>query len=278
MTKISVIGLGAPGVKIAREFKKYSQYKVFLIDSEPLKDANSYRLKEYNHPELYEKNPPKLKTFFRGMKGDILFILSGAGIVSGAALVILEQLKHCNITLIYIKPDTELLGEVRRMQERVAYNVLQEYARSAVFKEMVLISNPALEVIMGEVPLAEYYSRLNEMIASSLHMVNVFNNSDSFMDNFSEIAETARISTLGIVNLDTGDEKPFFPLDSVTDKVYYYGISAKTLESDAAFYGRLKEQIKSKKTANTNVSYGIFKTSYNDNYAFALSKSRKIQP
>ena len=277
MSKINIVGLGSAGCNIANVFKKYPEYRALKLDTKGTNSTIFHRLKNYNHPELYENNPPKLKTFFRGLKGDVLFIVSGAGVVSGATLVILEQIKHCDISILYIRSDTELLSELRTMQEQVVFNVLQEYARSGVFKNMIIVSNPVLENMLGDLTLIDYYDKLNEAIVGTLHMINVFSHSESFIDNFSCSREIDRISTIGTIDLETGKESLFFDLDNISEKVYYYGINNETLQNDGSFFKKIKEQIKSKKTGDLKVSYGIFSTDYDTNYAFCVAKSSQIQ-
>jgi hypothetical protein len=277
MSKVNVVGLGSAGCSIAKEFEKYPQYDVYKIDKEGEKAPNFYKIKAHERPEHYEANPPKMKSFFKKAKGEVLFIVSGSGIVSGASLVILEHLKKCQITILYIKPDLELLSEMRTLQERVVYNVLQEYTRSGVFEQMILVDNNKIEEIVGDLPLKEYYAKINEVIASSVHMINVFRYSDSFIDNFSCSNDIARIASISAVNVETGEEKSFFPLDNVREKCYYYGISKEIIESDGKFFSTLKEQIKQKRVNEVKVSYGIYQTNYEHNYAFCLEKSSTIQ-
>ena len=52
----------------------------------------------------------------------------------------------------------------------------------------------------------EYYDRLNELIASTFNMINVFKNSSSKIDTFSDPVETARISTFGVFDMESGEE------------------------------------------------------------------------
>jgi len=277
--KNNIIGLGSAGCNIAKEFMKYPQYKVYLIDRKKEKKANFYALKDYNHPELYEKNIPQMKTFFRSISGEVLFILSGAGIVSGAALVILEQIKHCNIKILYVSPDIELLGTLKRTQEKIVFNVLQEYARSAVFKEIILVDNVAIEKILGGLSLVDYYPKINELIATTYHMLNVFENSTPFMNSFSNKNqnEVDRITTLGILDLVSNEEKPFFSLDTIKQKEYYYGINEMTLQKDGSFMNKIREHVQKKKSENLSITYGIFPITQNYNCAFFKEKTSLIQ-
>jgi hypothetical protein len=72
----------------------------------------SYDVKRQKGPEEYEKNVPSMKTFFRGIKGETLFIVGGSGHISAMCLRIMEQIKDkCEISVLYIRPDTSLLSK-----------------------------------------------------------------------------------------------------------------------------------------------------------------------
>ena len=173
----TIIGLGKAGCAIADKFAEYPQYKIFKIDSEGLdpKRKNCHLLKKQDSPEKYEKATRTMKTFFSKTTDDILFVLSGSGIISGASLQILKNLKDKNVNILYIKPDLEFLGHTNIMQERVVRNVLQEYTRSGLFNRIFLVDNKKVEEVIGEVPIIGYYDKLNDLIVSTFHMVNVYN-------------------------------------------------------------------------------------------------------
>ena len=59
--------------------------------------------------------------------------------------------------------------------------VFQQYARSALLKRVFLISNHHLENIIGNVPIVGYFDKLNEILVSTLHMINVFKNSEPIL-------------------------------------------------------------------------------------------------
>ena len=164
----AVIGLGAAGCNIAEQFAKYPQYKVYKIDVglESLNDLSGLvydevedsNVKTFSMPlqltsEDYEKNCPSMKTFFEELKeGDnVLFVLAGGGKITGASLRILETIKDCNLSIMYVKPDLQLIGGKKYILDRISYYVLQEYARSGMFERMYLTYNPSVENATGDV-------------------------------------------------------------------------------------------------------------------------------
>jgi hypothetical protein len=274
----TIIGLGQAGCNIAEKFKKYPQYKIYKIDV-GLKEANSYAMRHQNHPELYESKCPNLKTFLKEVSNEVLFITS-SGDISGALLRILEQIKikADNISVLYIRPDLSLLPKTKKPQENVVFHVLQEYARSAALKRAYLVDNALLTEIVGDVPIKEHYNYLNEAIASTMHMINVFDNSNSVLDNFSQPIETARIFTFGLVNIEEENEKMFFDLQMPREKKYYYAYPEEAIESDGTLMKKIKKHIK-KNTEHDKmkISYGIYSTNYEQPYVYCLSNSTLIQ-
>ena len=73
----TVIGLGAAGCNIADEFAKYSQYKIYKIDNglDGLKQEGVYDMPWQDSTERYEEKCPDMTNFFKGLSGDILFII-----------------------------------------------------------------------------------------------------------------------------------------------------------------------------------------------------------
>jgi len=283
----TIIGLGQAGCNIADSFAIYKQYEIYKIDAglEGLKETSFgnfpqdgiYNMPKQNSPEVYEEHCPDMTYFFKDIKGEVLFVFGASGDISGAALRILEYLKHCDINILYVQPDLELLPERKKLQEKATYYILQEYTRSAIFKRLFLASTPAVEEHLGSLPLVGYFDKINEIIASTLHMMNVYNHIDSVTDTFHEPYETARISTFGLVDIDDGTIKTFFPLDKVREMRYYYAINNKHLETDGDLFKKIKQQVKDKSKEGIKTSYGVYSTDYKENYGYAVCYSSTVQ-
>ena len=238
----TIIGLGKAGCAIAERFSQYPQYEVYKMDVELKHTPRTYGLKTASTPEQQEESLGSLKKFFKGVSGDVLFIVGGSGVVSAASLKILEQINKCKLHILYIYADPELLGETAQMQQRVTFNVFQEYARSGIFENISLIENSRLEEMLGDVPIIGFYGRLNELIVPTIHMVNVLRHGDSIMDNISPPHELSRIISYGLVNFETGEENLFFDLDNVREKVYYYAINEEKLREQGDIHKRVIAQ------------------------------------
>ena len=269
----TIIGLGKAGCAIAEKFSQYPQYNIYKIDSEGLdkKEPNCYLLKREESPEKYETQIPSLKTFFKSVTDDILFVVSGSGIISGASLRALQQLSDKNINVLYIKPDLKFLGKINIAQERLVRNVLQEYARSGVIERIYLVDNKIVEEILGEIPIVGYYDKLNDLIVSIIHMINVYNHQTPIHETSFISHDTTRISTFGIVDIQDGEEKLFFLLDNVCEKSYYYAINSETLETDGKLLRKLTDNINSNISEEILAGFQVHSTSYKDNYGYVIA-------
>ena len=275
---MNIIGLGKAGCAIAEKFGQHSQYKIFQIDVDK-EGTRCYNVIRQKGPEEYEANTPSFKKFFGKIQGDTTFIIGGSGDISAMSLRIMEQIKDkCDIDILYIAPDKALLSERRKTHEKVTYNVLQQYARSAAIQRIYLVSNPQVESIIGEVPIMGYFDKLNDFIVSTIHMINVFRNADPVMGGLRTPGLTRRISTVGIYDMEKDEEKLFFSLDTARETCYIYCVGEKRLQEDGALHKNIVEQMKGKTNDETvDVSFGVFPTNYESDYGYVLAHSPNIQ-
>ena len=150
--------------------------------------------------EDYESKTRLRKAFFEKISGPVLLILGGSGDISGASLRVLEKLKQHPLYVLYIKPDESLLSDIKHKQHKVVFNVLQQYARSALLERMYIVENSKIEAALGEVPVIGYHDKINHTLVSTMHMLNVCYNTDPVINTFSDPLDVCRIATFGIVD------------------------------------------------------------------------------
>ena len=189
----------------------------------------------------------------------------------------MEQIKTNRITVMYIQPDLALASEVQKMQERIVRSVLQEYARSGAIERIYLFDNQMIERGVGETPIMGYYDILNQAIVNTMHMINVFNNTEPVIGNFIQPSELSRIATIGILDVEEEEEKWFFDLTNPRDVVYYYGIHEEVLKEDGMLFKRITDYVKSHVANGVNVSYGVFTTTYEQKYCYCIKYSSMVQ-
>ena len=273
----TIIGLGNAGCNIVDKFAQFPQYLTYKLDVGLERTPTTFPLKRHEKFEEYEEKLPSLKSFFKDVDGEILFVVAGSGKVSSAALQILQYLKKCKINILYIKPELSLLNKHQARLEKLVYNVFQEYTRSGVFERMYIISNEEVAQVVGDISVKNHNNKINEMIVSTIHMINVYNNNDSVIDTYCELPVGARLSTIGMSDLEKNEDRMFFSLDNVSDIVYYYTHNKDKLESDFELMNKIKKAVASKKVDVSRVTYGIFETDYEQDYIYCLNHSSVIQ-
>ena len=274
---MNVIGLGDAGCKIAECFAEYPQYKIFKINVD-IEGKGCYNIPILETAEEYESyDYPKIRTFFKGIKGETLFIIGGSGKISCGSLRILENLKKLPVSILYIQPDLDMLDDTQKMQEKLVRNVIQEYARSGIFEKVCLVDNNALDNIVGGAPIIGYFDKLNEVLVPSLHMINFFSNNKAVSGGIPKAKITHRIYTVGIFDTQKNEEKMFFSLDNSRNKCYIYGVSEEKLKTDKKLMNKIKKQIESKKEENLDISYAIYPTDYEYDVGYVIERTPIIQ-
>ncbi len=276
----TVIGLGQAGCNIADQFKQYPQYNIIKLDAGLRKTKTSFGLKRQTSPELYEENLPRgiVKYLQEGVMSETLFITS-CGMVSGASLSLLSKIKdHTNITVMYIIPErTELVGD-KKLQNNLLFNVFQQYARSGLFKRVYLLDNEKLSDIMGPVPIMKRWETMNNLITSTYHMINVFEHTQPVLTTTTNRINTARVSTLGLLDNENDEEKMFFSLDFPREKNYYYGVPKKRLEEDENLMQTIQRNLKSNIDHDKMKStYSVYSTEYDRLFAYCEKSSTLLQ-
>ncbi len=275
---ISIIGLGNAASAIAELFSEIKQYKIYKLNSKIEKNTKyNFKLKNFDKPEDYEKNIPRLGKFFSTIDNNVQFIVMGGSYSSNYTLGILEQIKDKPIDLIYIQPDTELLTGNPVLIENTTFGVLQEYARSGLINSITLISNLAIEESLGDINIKNYYNSLNNFIFSAVHHLNYFVHSEPEIGQVSRPADINRIRAIAGLNMKNLEEKWFFNLDNPRELCYYLAINTKRLETEGGLHKKIVDMLKQKpKNAFRKISYAIYETPYND-FGFCVAHTNVVQ-
>jgi len=277
---ITVIGLGQTGCGIADKLSQYPQYKVYKIDVDIEKTKNTYGIKKQSSVEKYEEKCPSLKTFFKSVEGDVLFVCDGSEDISAASLKVLHPLKEkdCNIEIMYIRPDNVyLLNNKKTMHEKVTFNVFQEYTRSGVFERVYLIESSKINEMVGEASILEVGEKMNEVIVQTYHMVNVLKHSKPVVSTMSDTGEASRVATFSISTFEKEEENHFFDMEQIREKEYYYAINEVLIEKDGTLHKKIMTQLKDKTDDNVKISYAVYPTKYDVNSVYCVSYSNQIQ-
>jgi hypothetical protein len=274
---INIIGLGETGCKLADEFAKSENYEVYKIAHGLSKTKRTRGIKKEKDPENYEKNCPPMKHFFKDLTGRSIFIVNGGEQLSLTALRILEHCRPWATTVVYLQPDKTALNDTDTKIERLVFNVLQELARSGAISKLVLFNSKMVEAAMGEVPIIGYEEIFHQYIFSSLNLINYFEHQKPVLSVDSEGINYSRIMSISLVSLDNQNEKPFFDLKDVKEKVYYCGINEDELRNDNKLLTKIKERVDSSREGNQRTSYRVYATTYEEPHIFCVKSSAMIQ-
>ena len=261
------IGLGNAGINICRKLENLGKYKtVELHGGKGLPECQTH--------EEYEASVPKLGNKLKlGKNNDIWLIVCGAARVSGATLAILEQMKDREVKVMYIVPDPFFLSTTQKLQHKVTFGVLQEYARSGMINSLWLVDNKEATKIVGEGSLGSYYDNTNSAIANFLANYNWFKNSEPIMGNLHEPKQISRICTLSIGEIEKNEEKLYFLLDNITESCYYYSISSEDKENDKKLLSRIRSYLETKK----ETTFGIWENASNRSFFYSIKFTHYIQ-
>ena len=276
---ISVFGIGTAGHNIAQLFREHKNYNIFSFTTQEVdNDEGHTRLSSGLTPEQCEDNIPDLTRLKDTVDEDIQVILCGSSFSANYALGILEQFKDRKIQIFYIKPDTELLSGQSKLQENAIFGILQEYTRSGLFENMTIISNTKVEEIVGNVPVKNYFSTLNQTIYYVIHYMNYFANKQPIIGNLTNPTEIQRIRTFGMINPANLSEKMFYELDMARDTSYYVCITSSRLETDGTLHKKLVNTLKNKpRNAFKNLSYAIYESNTENDFGFCIAHTNAVQ-
>ena len=265
-----IIGLGEAGCNIASIFKQHKQYHVELLDE-------GKGLKKHPSVEEYDniKYTPRKKALKSATEG-ILFVC-GSGKVAGAALRVLEALKHVKMQVIYLCPDLEYSSKDEQLRHKVHFNVLQQYARSGMIAELMLLDNKTLLEFAGHGTIYEYYKKVNHYIYTAVHTLNYCKNVKPEFSTPHAPKDISRITTLGFGLLEKKEEKLFFPLDNITETSYIININEEELANDVSVLPNVKGMAKESKDLERETSFAIWSTEETESYYYTKHYTHFIQ-
>jgi len=263
-----VIGLGSAGANIAREFEKYSQYRVVTLEVDK-------EIPRQSTVEEYEANTPRLKRKIKKIEGEVWFVVAGAAKVAASTLAVLEQIKDHKINVVHISSDPMFMSAQARLREKVIIGVLQQYARCGLLNAIYLVSNKHVLDLLDGIPFHEANAKINETVASMIHYFNIYQNTDPLMGFKMEPKEISRIRTFAMVDVEKSEEKLFFPLDNITETCYIYNIK-KTEKSNDKKIQKIKTMMEVKETS-CKTSFAMYTTEYDQSFCHAIQMTHYIQ-
>ena len=277
---ISLIGIGEAGCNVVSLFENHKEYNCFLFSEGQENTKYTRKLSKVAKAEDCEGKAPKLSSYKteEAIQDRVQVFLCGSSFSANYTLAILQQIRDRQIDIFYIKPDVDLLIGDSKLQERAIFGILQEYARSGLFKSFTILSNPAIEKTIGEIPIKKYFDTINTSIDYAVHYLNVFDHTTPLVGNLSKPSDVQRIRSVGIVSVDKLTENWYYKLEEDRDVAYYLCIANERLETDGKLHSRVVESLKSKpRNAFKNVTYGIYESPYETDFGFCVAHTNFVQ-
>lgn len=263
-----VIGIGTAGCKVAKSFSK--GHKKILIG--PDKFSKTCKV-----VEDYEDKCPSLKKELTFTQKECWVFVCGASKTSGATLRILEKIKNKTLNVVYLTPDNLLSTPTQIKQNKVAFNVLQQYARSGLLNCLYLVSNTQLVNIAGEGPISDVYRNANATIANIIETIEYFKKEEPVLGTIAETKEVSRIKTFSIGFIEQDEEKLLFPLDNITECGYMYSINEDELNQENDLLMSIKDRIAQDKEKNLLSSFAIFSSPHEASFFYSIKSTHFIQ-
>jgi len=265
-----MIGIGEAGKNIVKLFKPHTDnYKIIILDE-------GEGLESKSNVEQYDEIDFKFKQ--RGLKShdEAILFLCGSGKVAGASLRVLEALKPFKTTVCYIVPDLEFCSKKERLRHRVHFNVLQEYVRSGMIEEMLILDNKTLLDIAGAGTVTDYYEKVNYFIYSTLQNLMYCTHVPADFNKIHSRKEISRISTISFGSFDAEDEKLLYSLDNITESCYYINIEEDDLNTDESVIPKCQQIVRENKEYDRETSFAIWRSS-EESHLYAKHYTHFIQ-
>lgn len=274
---ISLVGIGSFCSELVNKFSQYPQYNVYCIDTVE-NECDTFIVPEFKNAEEYEKNyPEKLKTFIDDKNNEISIFIDGSEAISGIILRFLENFKNRKINIYYVRSDLELMGNIEKLQDKISFSILQEYTRSGLFRNFVAFDKISLEKLLNNVSILEINDKLTDLISTTSHYINIYNNIKPILSNNIELNDIARIQTVGLSEIGSIDIKWFFDLQNIEEITYYFAINSNTLKKEKNLLQTIKSQVKEKQKENVRVLFNIYETNYQENFVYCVGRTKFIQ-
>ena len=263
-----IIGIGTAGCKVTNSFS--NGHKKILIGPDKFP-------KTCKTVEDYESKCPSLKKELTFSQKECWVFVCGASKTSGATLRILEKIRNKKLNVVYMTPDSLLSTPTQIKQNKVAFNVLQQFARSGLLQSLYLISNTALVSIAGEGPISDVYRNANSIIANIIETVEYFKKTEPVLGTIAETKEISRIKTFSVGTLDQDEEKLLFPLDNITETGYMYSINEDELNQENDLLMSIKDKVAEDKENNLLSSFAVFSSPHERSFYYAIKSTHFIQ-
>ena len=264
-----MVGLGKAGKNIVKLFKPHTKnYKIIIFD-----ENDGLELK--NSVEEYDEQEIKLKQKGLSKHDEAMLFVCGSGKVAGASLRALQALKSFKTTIVYIVPDLEFSSNREQKRHRAHFGILQEYTRSGMVNDMMILDNKKMFEIAGTGTTLKYFEKVNFLIYSTIQNIMYCRHINPDFGRLHERKDVSSISTIGLGKFPE-EEKLLFSLDNITETCYIINIEEEDLDNDESIIPNCQNIVRKNKELIRNTSFAIWKSS-EENHFFSVHYTHFIQ-
>jgi len=264
-----MVGLGKAGKNIVKLFKPHTKnYKIIIFD-----ENDGLELK--NSVEEYDEQEIKLKQKGLSKHDEAMLFVCGSGKVAGASLRVLQALKSFKTTIVYIVPDLEFSSNREQKRHRAHFGILQEYTRSGMVNDMMILDNKKMFEIAGTGTTLKYFEKVNFLIYSTMQNIMYCRHINPDFGRLHERKDVSSISTIGLGKFPE-EEKLLFSLDNITETCYIINIEEEDLDNDESIIPNCQNIVRKNKELIRNTSFAIWKSS-EENHFFSVHYTHFIQ-
>ncbi len=276
--KIRMIGVGDLGAAVADQLQEYPEYRTYKVVAEANQN-NTFSLGSYDSMQEYETNFPEreLGLYLDSLEHSqqVLIVAEGGSPITGCLLRLMELLRHCQITLLYIKPSSSLRSLRTLQNTRLSFGALQEYARSGMLERMIFIDRALVEDMVGDVPINLYDQRVVEIISYTLGMLYYFENTEPIVTTLSERPVGCRLATLGISSIteDPPTMSLLYDLESPRLSEFFYGIPEEEISTNSSLMRQInyhRDFVCSPYPQDFSFSYAVVPVIHENSYLLGL--------
>ena len=269
----SVITIGTPAGHFGSFLESYPEYALYSFN---------HMGAEFNIPifadiERYEEPLKGLKKYISSVADDVTCVVSGGEVISLACLQILQKIKNKNIEIIYLQPPVDTLNKTGIMVHNLVHGVLQEMARSHVFKRFYLFDFELVKRITPNVVLGEVNKTTSRACAEHYHTFNWLASQKPIFGLNESTISNATISSLSYCDFNLTNITDLGTLGFIREQEVFYGIPEKQIKKDTDLYDKVMKSFKDFKKEDITTSFNICSVPFENEVVYIKNSTTAVQ-
>jgi hypothetical protein len=269
----SVFAIGTPAVHFGNFLKSYSEYTIYSFNH----TGAEFNVPIFSDIERYEEPLKGLKKYVSCAADDITCVVSGGEVVTLTALQILQKVKNKNIDIVYLQPPFDTLNKTGVMIHNLVHGVLQEMARSHVFRRFYLFDLELVKKMSPNVVLGEVNKTTAEACAQHYHTFNWLASQKPVFGLNEQSVTNATISSLSYCDFNLTSVADLGILKFIREQEVFYGIPEKQIKKDTELYDKVIKSFKNFKKENITTSFNVCSVPFENEVIYIKNSTTAVQ-